>query len=100
MWRQFKKSLITISDKTDYIEGQSRRNNIIIDGISESATEKWSDCEDKVKKLLSEKLQLDHRKTEGLGSHLHLRPQPDPDPSLLSFCGIRTNWRSSTKPKH
>lgn len=29
-------SLVTLSDKTDYIGGQYRRNNVITDGISES----------------------------------------------------------------
>jgi len=68
------KTLITINDKTDYMEGQSRRNNIIIDGIGESVSENWSDCEGKVKKLLSEKLQIDHRRIELERAHRTGKP--------------------------
>lgn len=34
------KSLITISDKTEYLEGRSRHHNIAVDGIKESVKEK------------------------------------------------------------
>ena len=40
----------------NYLEGHSRRSNIVIGSINDSASEKWPDSEDKVKKLLSEKL--------------------------------------------
>ena len=33
--------------KVDYLENQSRRNNIVVDGIPESPDEKWSDSEEK-----------------------------------------------------
>lgn len=58
------KSFNSITEKADYLEGQSRRNNIVVDGIKESVREKVSDSEDKVRKLFSEKLQLDHLKIE------------------------------------
>lgn len=58
------KTVIPLHEKLDYIEGQSRRNNVIIDGIKESEGEKWSDSEDKVRKLLKEKLKLDPLKIE------------------------------------
>lgn len=58
------KSMISISDKTEYLEGQSRRQNIVVNGIKESGNEKVSESEEKVRKLLSEKLQLDHFKIE------------------------------------
>ncbi|KAJ8385857.1 hypothetical protein AAFF_G00179230 [Aldrovandia affinis] len=44
--------------KLDYLEGQSRRNNIVIDGIQESGNESWAQSEEKVRKLLSDKLKL------------------------------------------
>lgn len=43
---------------------QSRRHNIEVDGIKESEKEKGSESEEKVRKLFSEKLQLDHPKME------------------------------------
>ncbi len=56
--------MITISDKTGYLEGQSTHHNIIVQGIKESVREKVSESEEKVRKLFSGKLQLDHRRIE------------------------------------
>lgn len=35
----------------DYWEGQSRQNNVVIDGIYESAIETWAESKTKVRKL-------------------------------------------------
>lgn len=51
-------SLLVVSDKMEYLEGQSRHNNLVIDGIVESPGETWAEAEEKVKKVLTEKLQL------------------------------------------
>ena len=32
-------SMITMTDKSNYLEGQSRRNNMVVDGIAESPRE-------------------------------------------------------------
>ncbi len=45
-------SLQVILDKHEYLEGQSRRNNIVIDGIPETPGESWADSEEKVKDML------------------------------------------------
>uniref|UniRef100_A0AAV2LLT9 Uncharacterized protein n=1 Tax=Knipowitschia caucasica TaxID=637954 RepID=A0AAV2LLT9_KNICA len=42
----------------EYLEGQSRRNNLVFEGVLESQGESWADAEAKVKKILTEKLQL------------------------------------------
>ena len=52
-------SLQMIDSKSDYLESQQRRNNIVVDGIPESPNEKWSDSEEKVRKMIQEKLHLD-----------------------------------------
>lgn len=52
-------SLLTIDSKSDYQEGQLRRNNIVVDGIPESPNEKCSDSEEKVRQMIQEKLHLD-----------------------------------------
>ena len=62
-------SMITMTDKSDYLEGQSRRNNIIVDGIAESAHETWMESEDKVREMISEKLKMDHRTIEVERAH-------------------------------
>lgn len=71
--------LKALKGKTVYLENQSRRNNIRIDGIPETTGETWDDVETKVKEVLSEQLNFSdevkveraHRsgrvKTPGLG---------------------------------
>ena len=54
-------SLLTFTDKMEYLEGQTRRNNLVIDGVAESPGETWADTEEKIKKILTEKLQLQHK---------------------------------------
>lgn len=78
-----KESLISLNEKTDYAEAQSKRNNLIFDGINESDGESWSDSEEKVRKLMSENLKLDPRKIElerahrtGKSSETATRPRP------------------------
>ncbi|CAL9708654.1 unnamed protein product [Knipowitschia caucasica] len=51
-------SLLIFTDKMEYLEGQSRRNNLVFEGVLESQGESWADAEAKVKKILTEKLQL------------------------------------------
>ena len=45
--------------KTEYLENQSRRNNIRVSGIPEAEGETWDDSEAKVKAVIKEKLQID-----------------------------------------
>ena len=52
-------SLLAETTRADYLEAQSRRSNLIFEGIQEeSADETWAESESKVKKLLVEKLGL------------------------------------------
>ena len=45
-------------DKLEYLENQSRMNNIRIDGLSEEENESWETTGEKVKHVLREKLDL------------------------------------------
>lgn len=54
-------SLLTITDKMEYLEGQTRRNYLIFDGVAESPGETWTETEGKISKILTEKLQLQHK---------------------------------------
>lgn len=56
--------LNTVNVKVDYLENQSRRKNLVFEGIPESGHEKWSDSEEKIRKILSEKLKLDQKHIE------------------------------------
>ena len=50
------------TDKIEYLENQSRRSNIRIDGIREEEAETWDNTETKVKEILKEKLNLDEER--------------------------------------
>lgn len=52
------------SEKMDYLENQSLRNNILIDGLSDKATETWEDTERKVCDMLNNNLKLESRAIE------------------------------------
>ena len=47
-----------LRDKCTYLENQSRRNNIRIDGIPEETDETWDQMESKVKEAIEQKLQI------------------------------------------
>ena len=66
-------SLLTLTDKMEYLEGQSRRSNLVFDGIMESPGETWAETEEKVKKILAEKLQL-QREIEVERAHCRGKP--------------------------
>ena len=96
------KSLIPLNENLDYMESQSRRNNVIIDGIKESEGEKWSDSEDKVKKLLSEKLELDPCKMEIERAHRIGKPSPSstrPRPIVVKFLRFKDRVEVLNKAK-
>lgn len=67
-------SMQVILDKHEYLEGQSRRNNIVIDGIPEAPGESWEDSEEKVKDMLRQKLQL-QREIEVERAHRTGKPE-------------------------
>ena len=45
-----------VTNKFINLEDRSRRNNLRIDGISESRNETWEECEEEIRKVLNEKL--------------------------------------------
>ena len=51
-------SLTDIRNKLTELEDRSRGNNIRIDGITEEPGETWEECERKVQRLFSKKLDL------------------------------------------
>ncbi|KAI4823555.1 hypothetical protein KUCAC02_012136, partial [Chaenocephalus aceratus] len=59
-----RESVMTMSGKSDYLEGQSKRKNLIIDGIPESPGESWEESEYKVRELLRTELQMDEERIE------------------------------------
>ena len=53
------KDLASHSQKMEYLENQSKRNNIRVKGIPESDNETWEDVDVKVKRAIKGKLDLD-----------------------------------------
>ena len=53
------KDLASHSQKMEYLENQSRRNNIRVNGIPESDNETWEDAEAKVKRAIKDNLDLE-----------------------------------------
>lgn len=45
--------------KATYLDNQSRRNNVHIEGIVEESGESWESTEGKVKEMFTEKLQME-----------------------------------------
>lgn len=70
----------TIVKKSDSLENQSRRNNILIDGVPDNKQESWSQCEKKVREILKDKLKLDPLKIEIERSHRNGKYQEDGRP--------------------
>jgi hypothetical protein len=69
--------MITMTDKSAYLEGESRQINMVVDGIAESPHETWTESEDKVRETISEKLKVDHRKIEVERAHRTRKPTTD-----------------------
>ena len=77
-------------NKKGYQENQSRRNNIRVFGIPESAGETWEMAETKVRDTIKEKLNIEvdierahcieRRKSRGIKQH-----QADPKPRVTVF---------------
>ncbi|KAI8514789.1 hypothetical protein Bbelb_073800 [Branchiostoma belcheri] len=66
--------------KSDYLENQSRRNNLLFDGVADNKQENWSQCEQKVRDILKDKLKLDPLKIEIERSHRNGKFQEDGRP--------------------
>ena len=50
---------IQLASRVDYLENQSRRNNLVFYEIEGDAWETWEKSEEKVRKLVKEKLGID-----------------------------------------
>ncbi len=57
-------SALNTSNKMDYTENQSRWNNIIIDGVTGSQNEKWTETKKEVRNLLTERMKIDQHHAE------------------------------------
>lgn len=51
-----------MTGKADYLDGQSKQNNIIVEGIPESPRESWEESKDKDREMFAVKLQMDEKR--------------------------------------
>lgn len=72
-------SVLSMTGKADFLKGQSKQNNIIVEGIPESPCGSWEESEDKLRELLAVKLnekrievEFAYRRETNLGD----RPRP------------------------
>ena len=56
---ELKTKLSTLQNYCEYLESQSRRNNLVFPSFEESGDETWEDCESKIKTYMSDDLSLD-----------------------------------------
>ena len=67
-------------EKLDYLENQTRRNNLVIEGIkTDKADETWAETETKVNELVTSKLKLDPDTVEIEGAHRNGKFRGDPE---------------------
>ncbi len=82
-------TMIKITDKADYLEGQSKKNNVVVDGIPETQNESWKETEDKVRSVITEKLHLDCSRMEIERAHRTGNPSgysgKRPRPAVIKF---------------
>ncbi|XP_015752865.1 PREDICTED: uncharacterized protein LOC107332646 [Acropora digitifera] len=57
--KEAEENLIRVHNSVEYLENQSRRNNIRVSGIPESPGETWNDSENKVKEAIKSSLGLE-----------------------------------------
>lgn len=57
--KTMQEKLTKMTEKADYLEGQTRMNNLVMDGIPETQNESSKETEDKVRRVINERLHLD-----------------------------------------
>lgn len=94
--KSLQSSLEDQGSKMEYLENQSRRNNIRVSGIPEEPGETWEKVEEKVKAAVKEKLDLDidieraHRVEKRKGGNS--RRRDDQDKTRTIVCRLKS-WK-------
>ena len=64
-----------IENGIDYVENQTRRNNLRIDGVTESPGETWADTEAAVRKTFATSLKFSERQANDIRGRFRLLPR-------------------------
>ena len=99
-----REGMVTLQNTVTKMEAQSRRDNLVFDGVDEAEAETWADCERKLQELFTEKL--------GISDMLHIerahrvgpRPRPGQRPRAIvaKFAGFKAReavWAKRSKLK-
>lgn len=88
------KELDSHSLKLEYLENQSRRNNIRLNGIPESSKESWEDTEAKVKAAIKSKLNInvDIVRAHRVDARNSTKGRPNTNKPRTIVCKIR-DWK-------
>ena len=80
-------------EKATYLENQSRRNNVRIEGIVEEPRESWESTEGKVKEMLTEKLQMESPPAIEQAHRTGKDKKPDGTPKPRTIVCKLYNWK-------
>ena len=83
-----RKMIETQEEKVDYLENQSRRDNLVFTGIKEKSGETWDDCIDEVVKV-AEQIGVVLKKEDIVRAHRVNRKKKTPRNIVAKF----TSWR-------
>ena len=93
------KRMVTMERRVEYLESQSRRNNLIFHGFTEEgqgSAETWDESEEKVLKYLREELSLDLREFEIERAH-RLGGTGNQRPIIVKFLNFKTKEKIKSK---
>ena len=80
-------------EKATYLENQSHRNNVCIEGIVEESAESWESTEGKEKEMFTEKLQMDSPPAIERAHQTGKDKKPDGTPKPRTVLCKFYNWK-------
>lgn len=92
--RKLEEALVVLQNKVDYLENQSRRNNLIIYGISEEVNEDWNVTENLVKMFLETHFKVTIANSDIERAHrLGYNRNNNKRPVIVKFLNFKTKDR-------
>lgn len=83
--KNLRQTISEMQSQQDYMNGQLRRNNLIIHGIDQSDKETWDETELKVREFLSKEVSIENDNMEIERAHRLSRARTIPQPIVVKF---------------
>lgn len=80
-----KERMSILEGKNEYLENQSRRNNLVFRGMKENDKEKWEDCKSNVSNVIREVLGYVDLKDEDIERAHRVNSKASPRPIVVKF---------------